>query len=58
MKSHKYWSLGALITMIAAFYTGCKSMKTAHRYFACASLTQLPQENLNSRLTMSHTWIS
>ena len=38
MKSHKYWSLGALITMIAAFYTGCKSMKTAHRYFACASL--------------------
>ena len=30
MKSHKYWSLGALITMIAAFYTGCKSMKTAH----------------------------
>ena len=24
--------------MIAAFYTGCKSMKTAHRYFACASL--------------------
>ena len=39
MKSHKYWSLGALITMIAAFYTGCKSMKTAHRYFACASLS-------------------
>ena len=38
MKSHKYWSLGALITMIAAFYTGCKSMKTAHRYFACADL--------------------
>lgn len=35
MKSHKYWSLG---TMIAAFYTGYKSMKTAHRYFACASL--------------------
>ncbi|MDE8681049.1 MAG: DUF6219 family protein, partial [Blautia wexlerae] len=22
MKSHKYWSIGALITMLGTFYTG------------------------------------
>ena len=38
MKAHKYWSLGALATMIGAFYTGYKNMKTAHKYFACSSL--------------------
>ena len=38
MKAHKYWSLGALATMIGTFYTGYKSMKTAHKYFACSSL--------------------
>ena len=34
MKAHKYWSLGALATMIGTFYTGYKNMKTAHKYFA------------------------
>ena len=24
MKSHKYWSIGALITMLGTFYTGYK----------------------------------
>ena len=24
MKAHKYWSIGALITMIGTFYTGYK----------------------------------
>lgn len=38
MKSHKYWSLGALATMIGTFYTGYKDMKSAHKYFACSSL--------------------
>jgi len=38
MKVHKYWSLGALATMIGTFYTGYKNMKTAHKYFACSSL--------------------
>ena len=38
MKSHKYWSLGALTTMIGTFYTGYKDMKSAHKYFACSSL--------------------
>ncbi len=38
MKAHKYWSLGALATMIGTFYTGYKNMKTAHKYFACNSL--------------------
>ena len=32
MKAHKYWSLGALATMIGTFYTGYKNMKTAHKY--------------------------
>ena len=38
MKAHKYWSLGALTTMIGTFYTGYKNMKKAHKYFACSSL--------------------
>ena len=38
MKSHKYWSLGALATMIGTIYTGYKNMKSAHKYFACSSL--------------------
>ena len=25
MKAHKYWSVGALITMLGTFYTGYKS---------------------------------
>ena len=27
MKSHKYWSIGALITMLGTFYTGYKGSK-------------------------------
>ena len=27
MKVHKYWSLGALATMIGTFYTGYETMK-------------------------------
>ena len=38
MKSHKYWSFGALFTMIGTFYTGYKNQKTAHKYFAMSSL--------------------
>lgn len=38
MKAHKYWSLGALATMIGTFYTGYKNIKAAHKYFACSSL--------------------
>ena len=38
MKAHKYWSFGALITMIGAFYTGYKGSKSSHRYFACSTL--------------------
>lgn len=38
MKVHKYWSIGALITMIGAFYTGYKGLKVSHKYFAMGSL--------------------
>ena len=38
MKAHKYWSMGALITMIGTFYTGYKGLKSSHRYFAIGSL--------------------
>ena len=38
MKAHKYWSIGALITMIGTFYTGYKGFKSGHRYFACSTL--------------------
>ena len=27
MKSHKYWSIGALSTMLGTFYTGYKGSK-------------------------------
>ena len=33
MKAHKYWSIGALITMIGTFYTGYKGSKSGHKYF-------------------------
>lgn len=38
MKAHKYWSLGALACMAGCFYTGCKKLMQAHKYFACGSL--------------------
>lgn len=38
MKSHKYWSIGALLTMIGTFYTGYKGSKPGHKYFALSSL--------------------
>ena len=38
MKAHKYWSIGALITMIGTFYTGYKGSKEGHKYFAASSL--------------------
>ena len=38
MKAHKYWSIGALITMIGTFYTGYKGLKSSHKYFALSSL--------------------
>ena len=38
MKAHKYWSMGALFTMIGTFYTGYKGSKSGHKYFACSTL--------------------
>ena len=38
MKAHKYWSLGAFITMIGTVYTGYKGLKSSHKYFALSSL--------------------
>lgn len=37
MKAHKYWSLGALASMIGTF-TASQDMKSAHKYFAYSSL--------------------
>ena len=34
MKSHKYWSIGALITMFGTFYTGYKGSKEGHKYLS------------------------
>ena len=36
MKAHKYWSIGAIVTMVGTFYTGYKGLKAAHKYFAFA----------------------
>ena len=38
MKAHKYWSIGAVITMFGTFYTGYRELKEAHKYFAFGSL--------------------
>ena len=38
MKAHKYWSLGALVSIIGTFYTGYKRLREAHKYFAFGSL--------------------
>ena len=38
MKAHKYWSAGALITMIGRFYEGYKGLKSSHKYFALSSI--------------------
>ena len=38
MKAHKYWSIGAIVTMVGTFYTGYKGLKEAHKYFAFGSL--------------------
>ena len=38
MKAHKYWSLGALVSIIGTFYTGYKGVREAHKYFAFGSL--------------------
>ena len=38
MKAHKYWSIGAMITMLGTFYTGYKGLKEGHKYFAASSL--------------------
>ena len=37
MKAHKYWSVGALITMTGTFYTGYKGLKSSHKYLALSS---------------------
>ena len=29
MKAHKYWSIGAIVTMVGTFYTGYKGSKAA-----------------------------
>ena len=49
MKAHKYWSLGALATMIGTIYTGYKNMKSAHKYFACSSLLFMIPQGLHNQ---------
>ena len=38
MKAHKYWSVGALITMLGTFTLDIKSKKSSHKYFALSSM--------------------
>ena len=38
MKAHKYWSVGALVTMLGTFYTGYKKLNSSHKYFALSSM--------------------
>ena len=41
MKAHKYWSLGAFITMIGTVYTGYKGLKSSHKYFALSMIMSI-----------------
>ena len=52
MKAHKYWSIGAIVTMVGTFYTGYKGLKAAHKYFAFGS------DRKSTRLNSSHTLAS
>ena len=45
MKAHKYWSIGAIVTMVGTFYTGYKGLKAAHKYFAFGSLKSFYDQN-------------
>ena len=47
MKAHKYWSIGAIVTMVGTFYTGYKGLKAAHKYFAFG-------DRKSTRLNSSH----
>ena len=38
MKAHKYWSVGALVTMLGTFDTGYKKLNSSHKYFALSSM--------------------
>ena len=38
MKAHKYWSLGALVSIIGSFLHGRKGPGEGHKYFAFGSL--------------------
>ena len=38
MKAQKYWTIGAIVTMVGPFYTGYKGLKAAHKYFEFGSL--------------------
>lgn len=49
MKAHKYWSIGAVITMFGTFCTGYKGSKTAHKYLALSSLICMVMESGLSR---------
>ena len=39
MKAHKYWSIGAIVTMVGTFYTGYKGLKAAHKYLLVCKVT-------------------
>ena len=54
MKAHKYWSVGALITMIGTFYTGYKGLKAAHKYFAFRSEERRVGKECRSRWSPYH----
>ena len=38
MKAHKYWSVGALVTMLGTLCTGYKKLNSSHKYFALSSM--------------------
>ena len=56
MKAHKYWSVGALITMFGTYYTGYKKLKSSHKYFALSSMLCMVMAIWNYRFFKKYVW--
>ena len=53
MKAHKYWSLGALLTMFGTFYTGYKGSKSEHKYFAVSLILSILVDTFISKISLT-----
>ena len=54
MKSHKYWSIGALVSMIGTCYTGYKDIRMIRLRYGSNPIPQIHTANLTvEKVTIS-----